>query len=181
PRLAGGRSCGNRRRSWRRSYAPPRAGWARFPIATPSAGNTDHLHYPATGHLEPGVGAQDIEVVGILVAAGNGKDPGTQDVVDAVRHERLVTRVRDQPRKCIRDPEQHDAAVRGDPPAVERRHDLLAMNGRKAEQGHVWRAKGGGHGVTRGEQGNGRVVMPIHAVNSKACTTLVSESLLCAE
>src|SRR5271166_5971395 len=41
----------------------------------------------------------------ILVAAGNGKDPGTQDVVDAVRHERRVTRVRDQPRKCIRDPE----------------------------------------------------------------------------
>ena len=83
------------------------------------------------------------------VAAGNGKDSGTQDVVDAVRHERRVTRVRDQPRKCIRDPElplhraeQHDAAVRGDPSAVERRHDLLAMNGRKAEQGHVWRAKG---------------------------------------
>jgi hypothetical protein len=46
----GDRSCGNTGRSWRTSCAPPRAGWARSPIATPSAVNTDHRHGPAGDH-----------------------------------------------------------------------------------------------------------------------------------
>ena len=41
------------------------------------------VRQPAAGQLERRVGAQDIEVIGILVAAGDGKDAGAQNVADA--------------------------------------------------------------------------------------------------
>ena len=93
------------------------------------------------GQLEAGVGAKTIQVVGILIAAGDGQDAGPQDVGHAVRDEQRVARVRDQRREPIGDPEaalggsqQHDAAVRGDAAAVEGGGDFLAADGWKAER-----------------------------------------------
>jgi len=101
----------------------------------------------AAGQLEPRVGAKKIEVVSVLVATSDGNHPGTKNVVNAVRHERRIARVRDQPRERIGQaelplhrPEQHDAAIGCDPPAVERGLHLLAADLRKPECLSVWRA-----------------------------------------
>ena len=141
-----------------------------------------------TGHFEPGVGAQEIEVVGIFVAAGDGKHPGPQDIADAVRHQRRVARVRDQARECVRYPEfplrraeQHDAAVRGDASAIKGGHHLLAANGRKAERGNICRAKRCGHGMTRGDRVNRSGLTPDIPAKPMRCTDPIPESLLCAE
>ena len=79
------------------------------------------------GQLEAGIGAQMIEVVGVLIAAGDGEHAGAQNVVDAVRHQQRITRVGDQRRQPLRDPhtplgsgQKHHAAIRGEAPAIER-------------------------------------------------------------
>ena len=48
------------------------------------------------GQLKGGIGAQVVEVVGVLIAAGNGKNARAQDVIDAVGHQGGVARVRNQ-------------------------------------------------------------------------------------
>jgi len=82
-----------------------------------------------------------VEVVGILIATSDGEHASAQDVGDAVRHEQWVARVGDQPRKSIGDPQpalgsgqQHDAAIGGDPAAVEVSDDFLAAHGWKQER-----------------------------------------------
>jgi hypothetical protein len=59
-----------------------------------------------------------IEVIGVLIAAGDGEDAGAQDVGDAVRDQVRVTWVADQSGKLIGDAQatlrggqQHHAAV----------------------------------------------------------------------
>ena len=68
---------------------PTRHGWLRAEIAS-AVGQA-----PA-GELEARIGAQVVEVIAILVAAGDGEHAGAQDVSDAVCHERRIARVRDQ-------------------------------------------------------------------------------------
>jgi len=48
--------------------------------------------------LEAGIGAQMIEVVGVLIAASDRKHAGTQNVLDAVRDQQRITRIGDQRR-----------------------------------------------------------------------------------
>ena len=95
----------------------------------------------ATSELEAGVRAQVVEVVGILVAASDGEHAGAQNIGDAVRHEQRVARIGNQICQPISDPQtplgrgqQHDAAVRGDPAAVEGGSDFLAADGWKQER-----------------------------------------------
>ena len=89
----------------------------------------------AAGELEAGIGAQVVEVVGILVAAGDGEHARPQDVGDAVGDERRVARVGDQRRQLGGDAEggldggeQHHAAIGGHAPTVERGGDFLALH-----------------------------------------------------
>jgi hypothetical protein len=81
-----------------------------------------------------------VEVVGILVAAGDRQDSSPQDVGQWVDHPRRVARIGDQRRQPIADAElplrrgkQHDPAIRGQPPAVKGSGHLLAADCRKAE------------------------------------------------
>ncbi len=93
------------------------------------------------GEFEPGIGAQMIEVVGVLVTAGDGEHAGAQDVGDAVRDEQWIAWVRDQPREPTGDPhpplgraQQHHAAIRGEPSAIEVGGDFLAADRWKQER-----------------------------------------------
>jgi hypothetical protein len=82
-----------------------------------------------------------IEVVGILIAAGDGEHAGAQDVRDAVRHQPRIASVGDQRReprgeadRSLGGSEQQHPAVRGQPPPVERRGDFLAPDGWEIER-----------------------------------------------
>jgi hypothetical protein len=82
-----------------------------------------------------------IEIVGILVAAGNGEHAGAQDVGDTVRDEQRIARVGNQLREMLGHPQaalgacqQHDPGVRSDASAVESGGDFLASDGWKAER-----------------------------------------------
>ena len=48
------------------------------------------------GQLEAGIGAQMIEIVGVLIAAGDREHAGAQNVGDAVRHQQRIARIGDQ-------------------------------------------------------------------------------------
>ncbi len=81
-----------------------------------------------------------VEIVGILIATGDRQDPRSQDVGQRVDHPRRVARVGDQRRQPVTQAkvalgrgQQHDAAVRGQPPAVEGGDHLLAADRWKAE------------------------------------------------
>src|ERR1039458_9565708 len=102
-----------------------------------------------------------VEIVGVLVAAGDRKDPGAQNVIDAVRYQQRVARVRDQPRQRLRYPqpplhnaEQHDTTVGREASAVEGRKDLLAFNSWKIERQKAIVGHGGCGSVrSRGQDG----------------------------
>ncbi len=102
-----------------------------------------------------------VEVVGVFVAAGDGQDPGAQDVIDAVRHEQRIARIGNQSRQPVRDPqlalhraEQHDAAIGRDASAVEGGGQLLAADGWKMErQGRIIGHGGCGSARSRGQDG----------------------------
>jgi hypothetical protein len=121
------------------------------------------VRQPPTGQLKPRVSAQMVEIVGVLVATGDSKDPGAQNVIDAVRHQQRVARVRDQPPQRFRYPqlplhnaEQHDTTVGRDPSAVESRNDLLAFNGWKIKRQKAIVGHGGCGSVrSRGQDGFG--------------------------
>ena len=116
-----------------RSVLQPRQGRLRAQV-DPSVGQ------PAAGELEGGIGAQGVEIVGILVAAADGEDAGPDHVGEAVGDAGRIAPVRDQPGQPLGDPEapfrqrqQHDAAIRGEAPAVEGGCDFLPSDGWKAE------------------------------------------------
>jgi len=82
-----------------------------------------------------------IEVVGVLIAAGDCQHTGAQNVGDAVRDEQPIARVGNQRREPLGDPEttlggreQHHAAVRREASAIKSSNELLASNGWKAER-----------------------------------------------
>jgi len=69
-----------------------------------------------------------IEVVGVLIAAGDGEQASPQDVGGAVRHQGSIARIGDQPCQPVGDPQaslgsrqQHDAAIGGDPATIKGR------------------------------------------------------------
>ena len=84
-----------------------------------------------------------IEVVGILVAAGDGEDAGAQDVGNECGYRAgsrgsAITAASLSPlRAAARLPQQHHAAIRSDAPAVESGGDLLALHGWKRERQQV--------------------------------------------
>jgi hypothetical protein len=95
----------------------------------------------AAGQLEAGIPAQVVEVVGVLVAAGDRQDARPQDVRHRVDDPRRVARVRDQRRETVaeaelalRGGEQHHPAVRGQASAVEGGNQPLTVDRRKAER-----------------------------------------------
>ena len=95
---------------------------------------------PAASELEPRIGAQPVEVVGVLIAAGDGKDAGAQDIGQQMGNPVGVATVRDQPGEPLgkAEPplglgEQHNATIRTDPPAIKGGGDLLARDGWKRE------------------------------------------------
>ena len=99
------------------------------------------LRQPPAGELEGGVGAQGVEIVGVLVAAGDGEDAREQNLGERVNHPRRIAPIGDHGRELLGDPhpsrcrgEQHHAAVRRQAPAVERGGELLAPDGWKPER-----------------------------------------------
>ena len=132
----------------RRRILPARHGRLRAQIGAA-------VRQAPTGQLEAGIGVQMIEIVGILVAAGDGQHPSTQDVGDAVRHQRRIVRVGDQPRQRRGDADaplsraqQHHAAIGADVSTIECRDHFLAAN--------RWKTKGQDRIVGHGGCGSAR-------------------------
>ena len=93
------------------------------------------LRQPSAGQLEGGVGSQAVEVVGVLVAAGNREDPRPQDVGQIMGNPGRVARVGDDGGQLVGNPEapfsqseQHHATIRADPPAIESGGHFLAAD-----------------------------------------------------
>ncbi len=99
------------------------------------------LGQSTAGQLEGGIVAQRAEIVGVLVATGNGQDARKQDVGHAVPDARRIAIVRDrvgEVRGHLEMPlgtgEQQDAAVTGQPTTVEGGDDFLARDGWQGEE-----------------------------------------------
>jgi hypothetical protein len=107
-----------------------------------SAASIDPVRYPAIVRRPAcGVKAQPIEIVGILVAAGDRQNASPQNLRQPVHKPQRITWISDHRRKLLgdREPpfglrENHHPTVRGDPSAIERSCDLLAGNGWKGER-----------------------------------------------
>ena len=126
---------------------------------------------PPAGQLERRIGAQPVEVVGVLIAAGDGEDAGPQDVGQPMGDPLRVAAVRDHRGELLGDAEpplrlgqQHDPAVRGDPPAIEGGGDLLALDGwkRERQQGIVGH---GGRGALRSGKGLAQATEILRQIN----------------
>ena len=132
----------------RRRVLPARDGRLRAQIGAA-------VGQPPAGQLEGRVGAQPVEVVAVLITAGDGEDAGAQDVGQQVSNPLRIAAVRDHRGEPLGDAEppfrlgqQHDAAVRTEAPAIEGSGDLFALDGWKPErqQGIVGH---GGRGALR--------------------------------
>ena len=96
-----------------------------------------------TGQLEAGIGTQMIEIVGILIAAGDGQHASAQNIGDTVRDQLWIAPIGDQPSETIRDPkpplrraQQHHPAIRGQATPIKAGRDFLAADGWKTERQH---------------------------------------------
>ena len=94
------------------------------------------LGQPPAGQLEGRIEAQEIQVVAVLVAAGNGEEPRADHLVIAVTHPRRVAPIgqaRGQgsgDRQALLDlAQEQDTAVGGHLPAIETGQQVLAANG----------------------------------------------------
>ena len=99
------------------------------------------LGQTSAGELEGGVGAQVVEVVGILVTAGDGQDAGEQDLGQRVQNPARIAPIRDHRGELLGNAqspgslsEQQDATVRAQASAVEGGCELLAPDGWKRER-----------------------------------------------
>ena len=109
------------------------------------AGKTDGAAGQLAGRqLEARVVAQMIEIIGILIAAGDRQDPRLQDVGNTVDDTALVAGVGNTARQApgnahhaLRLGQQQHAAIRCQPPAIERRRHLLAANRWESEPGNA--------------------------------------------
>jgi hypothetical protein len=96
---------------------------------------------PPAGQFERWIGAQKIQIVGILIAAGNGEDAGADHIRERVDDPRGLTTIREAARQSLGDAkaalrhrQQHNAAVRGQATAVEIGCNFLARDGGKGER-----------------------------------------------
>jgi hypothetical protein len=117
-----------------RGVLPARDGGLRAQI-DPAVGET------TAGKLERRVGAQAVEIVGVLVPARDGEDPRPQDVRQGMDGAGRITWVRDHGRELLGDAQptlggcqEHHPAIGADASAVKGSNDLLA--------GHGWKGKG---------------------------------------
>ena len=135
--------------------------------------------------LKPGIGAQVIEVVGVLIAAGNRQHACAQNVGDTVGHQQRIARIGDQRREPFGNTEglldrgeQHHAAIRGHASTVKRGGDFLALDGWETE----WQQaifEHGGCGSVR--FGGNWLRHPNLCCKSDGYATSASESLPCDE
>jgi hypothetical protein len=97
-----------------------------------------------------------IEIIGILIAAGDSEDAGEQDLGQGMDDPAGIALVRDDSREPVRDGEptgglgqEEDAAIRGQAAPVEGGCELLAAHGwkRERESGRI------GHGGRGGFDG----------------------------
>jgi len=93
------------------------------------------------GKLEGGILAQMVEVVSILVAAGDGENASAKDAPERMGDQQWIARIGDDGGELVRHsqpalglPQQHHARIRGDAPAIKSGGDLLAANGWKRER-----------------------------------------------
>lgn len=98
----------------------------------------------AQRQAEPRIVAQRVEVVGVLVVAGDRKDARPQDVIELVGYPRLIARIgnasrqlRAEPHLTFRLGQQQHPAVTGQPTAVKGGGHLLAMHRWKRKQGRA--------------------------------------------
>ena len=115
----------------------------RYEITRPQCTTALQMRFPAAGRTIVGKGpslARVIEIVGILIAARDGKHASAQYIGKTVRDQQRLTRVGDQRRQWVRDPQtpfrcrqEHHTAVRGNAPAIEGSSDFLAPDGWKTE------------------------------------------------
>jgi hypothetical protein len=110
------------------------------------------------GQFEAGVGAQMIEIVGILVTAGNGKHARAQNVADTVRHQQRIARIGNQPCQQLGNPDtllgsgqKHHTAIRGETATIKRSSDFLTSGGWKPERLNRIIVHGGCGSVWSGE------------------------------
>jgi hypothetical protein len=74
------------------------------------------------GQLEARIAAQVIEIVGILIAAGDRQHARAQDIDDIVRRQQRIAAIGDQPGQPLCDPIHRSAAARSiTPPSEVRR------------------------------------------------------------
>ena len=89
----------------------------------------------AQRQAKAGIVTQRVEVVGILVAAGNRQNPRPQDVIQLVDHPRRIARIGNAGGQLRADPhlalglrQEQNAAVRSEPATVESSCDFLASD-----------------------------------------------------
>ncbi|SDT15091.1 hypothetical protein SAMN04515621_3024 [Erythrobacter sp. HL-111] len=94
--------------------------------------------------------AQSVEIIGILIAAGDREHPRAQDIFKPMNHPSRIARIGNTRRKPLAEPHhalglsQHqDPAIRGQPAAVKRSCDLLAAHCWKRKYGRAIIASGG--------------------------------------
>ena len=117
---------------------------------------------PPAGELERRIGAQVIEIIGVLVTAADREHSGADHVGDRVRHGRAIAPIWEATRQTLGQGQaplgqrkQHHAAVRGHPAAIECGCDFLPLKGRKREQ----RNRIVGHGSRGGREGAQRICL----------------------
>jgi hypothetical protein len=110
--------------------------------------------------LERRIGAQKVEIVGILVAASDGVDARPDHVGAGMSDARGIAPIGKTARQPIRDAkptlghrQQHHAAVRRQAPAIESRCDFLGPHGWKREWQKIIVGHGG-WGVARWRPGS---------------------------
>ncbi len=109
---------------------------------------------PATSQLEPRIGAQPVEIVGILPAAGDGKDAGAQYIGQPMGDPLRIAAVRDHRRQPRGEAEpafglgeQHHPAIGAEPAAIKRGGHFFARNRWKRERQQAIVGDGGRGGL----------------------------------
>jgi hypothetical protein len=96
---------------------------------------------PAAGEFECGIFAQDIQIVGVFIAARDGENARPDHVRERVGDARGIASIGKEARQPLGNPEttlghrqQHDSAIRRKPSAIESGRDLFAGNGWKRKR-----------------------------------------------
>ena len=95
---------------------------------------------PSAGEFEGWIGAQKVKIVAVGIASYDRQHARSQHILNRVRNVRRVSRVSDQSGErsghgaaSFGKGEQRDAAVRGEPAAIECGCDFLARDGWQGE------------------------------------------------